>query len=57
MNLFAETLARGGAAVQLPGGLQLPLVDGRRTGRDGDAVHHCQRPPTALVRSGNREAN
>src|SRR5689334_16259969 len=38
MNFFPATLVRGGLAAQLPGGLLLPLVDGRRAGGEGDAV-------------------
>src|SRR5215831_11021463 len=44
MNFFPATLARGGLAVQLSGGLLLPLIDGRRAGGDGDAVIVGVRP-------------
>jgi sn-glycerol 3-phosphate transport system ATP-binding protein len=44
MNFFPATLVRSGSAAQLSGGLALPLVDGRRGGRDGDAVTVGVRP-------------
>jgi sn-glycerol 3-phosphate transport system ATP-binding protein len=44
MNFLPAILARGGLAVQLSGGLLLPLVDGRRAGKDGDAVIVGVRP-------------
>ena len=44
MNFLPATLSRGGLAAQLSGGLLLPLVGGRRAGKDGDAVTVGVRP-------------